>query len=100
MLDYIVDAAVVYIPIKRYKAVSESGHICEAFGKRSVYEVCLSQIPETVAKIFGNSFQFRGRNIKADVQGSFIADFTPNTEEALKRYSDTGMHLVQSTDNF
>jgi hypothetical protein len=57
-----------------YKAVSELARICEAFGKRSVYEGCLSQIPETVATIFGNSFQFPGRNMKADVQGSFIAD--------------------------
>ena len=32
-----------------------------------------------------------------DQTGSMVADFTPDTEEALKRFSAAGMHLVKST---
>lgn len=33
-----------------------------------------------------------------DGQGGFIADFTPQCEEALQRYVDAGMNIVKSTD--
>ncbi len=33
-----------------------------------------------------------------DDQGGFIADFTPQCEEALQRYADAGMNIVKSTD--
>lgn len=34
-----------------------------------------------------------------DGKGGFIADFTPQAEEAFKRFADAGMHLVKSTDD-
>lgn len=106
MLDYVVDAAVVYIPIKMYKAVSEPGHICQALGKRGVYEVCLSQIPETVAVIFGNSFQFPGRNMKTDIQGCFYGRQQPGPGNILavlvceKSVSAKGPESLQSLQRF
>lgn len=33
-----------------------------------------------------------------DGRGGFVADFTPQTEEALQRFSSAGMNLVKSTD--
>jgi nicotinamidase-related amidase len=33
-----------------------------------------------------------------DGKGGFVADFTPQAEEALRRFSDEGMHVVRSTD--
>jgi nicotinamidase-related amidase len=33
-----------------------------------------------------------------DGAGGFLADFTPQADEALARFADAGMHLVQSTD--
>ncbi len=33
-----------------------------------------------------------------DGRGDFLADFTPNAEDAMKRFKDAGMHLVRSTD--
>jgi nicotinamidase-related amidase len=33
-----------------------------------------------------------------DGKGGFYADFTPQAEEAQKRFADAGMHLVKSTD--
>jgi nicotinamidase-related amidase len=33
-----------------------------------------------------------------DGHGGFAADFTPQADEALKRFADAGMHLVRSTD--
>ncbi len=33
-----------------------------------------------------------------DGQGGFVADYTPQAEEALRRYADAGMHVVRSTD--
>jgi len=33
-----------------------------------------------------------------DGKGGFVADFTPQAEAALKRFSDAGMHVVKSTD--
>ncbi len=33
-----------------------------------------------------------------DGNGGFFADFTPQAEQALKRFSDAGMHVVRSTD--
>lgn len=33
-----------------------------------------------------------------DGKGGFFADFTPDAEAALKRFSDAGMHVVKSTD--
>jgi nicotinamidase-related amidase len=33
-----------------------------------------------------------------DGRGGFMADFTPQAEEALRRFADAGMHLVRSTD--
>jgi nicotinamidase-related amidase len=32
-----------------------------------------------------------------DGKGAFLADFTPQAEQALARFADAGMHLVQST---
>jgi nicotinamidase-related amidase len=34
-----------------------------------------------------------------DGKGGFLADFTPQAEAALKRFSDAGMHVVKSTDS-
>ncbi len=34
-----------------------------------------------------------------DGKGGFLADFTPNVEEAFERYAEAGMHLVSSTDD-
>ena len=36
VLYYVVNAAVIDIPVKMDKAVSESGHICQAFGQGRV----------------------------------------------------------------
>jgi nicotinamidase-related amidase len=33
-----------------------------------------------------------------DGKGGFLADFTPHAEEALRRFTDAGMHVVRSTD--
>ncbi len=33
-----------------------------------------------------------------DGKGGFVADFTPQAEQALARFSDAGMHVVRSTD--
>jgi nicotinamidase-related amidase len=33
-----------------------------------------------------------------DGRGGFAADFTPQAEEALRRFADAGMHLVRSTE--
>lgn len=33
-----------------------------------------------------------------DGKGGFVADFTPQAEEALARFADAGMHVVRSTD--
>lgn len=33
-----------------------------------------------------------------DGKGGFLADFTPQAEEALERFADAGMHIVRSTD--
>ncbi len=33
-----------------------------------------------------------------DGKGGFLADFTPQAEEALRRFEGAGMHLVRSTD--
>jgi hypothetical protein len=33
-----------------------------------------------------------------DGKGGFFADFTPQADEALKRFADAGMHVVRSTD--
>ncbi|MSP58900.1 MAG: nicotinamidase [Myxococcales bacterium] len=33
-----------------------------------------------------------------DGKGGFVADFTPQAEEALRRFEAAGMHLVRSTD--
>ncbi|HYD42516.1 MAG TPA: nicotinamidase [Anaeromyxobacter sp.] len=33
-----------------------------------------------------------------DGNGGFLADFTPQAEEALRRFADAGMHVVRSTD--
>ena len=33
-----------------------------------------------------------------DGKGGFVADFTPQAEEALKRFADAGMNVVRSTD--
>ena len=33
-----------------------------------------------------------------DGKGGFFADFTPQAEEALRRFADAGMHVVRSTD--
>jgi hypothetical protein len=33
-----------------------------------------------------------------DGRGGFIADFTPQAEQALRRFADAGMHVVRSTD--
>jgi nicotinamidase-related amidase len=33
-----------------------------------------------------------------DGKGGFIADFTPQAEQALQRFADAGMHVVRSTD--
>ncbi len=33
-----------------------------------------------------------------DGKGGFYADFTPQAEDALKRFADAGMHVVKSTD--
>lgn len=33
-----------------------------------------------------------------DGKGGFLADFTPQAEEALRKFRDAGMHVVRSTD--
>ena len=33
-----------------------------------------------------------------DGKGGFVADFTPQADEALRRFADAGMHIVRSTD--
>jgi nicotinamidase-related amidase len=33
-----------------------------------------------------------------DGKGGFFADFTPQADEALRRFADAGMHVVRSTD--
>jgi fructose-specific component phosphotransferase system IIB-like protein len=33
-----------------------------------------------------------------DGKGGFVADFTPQAEDALRRFADAGMHVVRSTD--
>jgi hypothetical protein len=33
-----------------------------------------------------------------DGQGGFALDFSPQAEEAQRRFADAGMHLVRSTD--
>ena len=33
-----------------------------------------------------------------DGKGGFVADFTPQADEALRRFADAGMHVVRSTD--
>jgi nicotinamidase-related amidase len=33
-----------------------------------------------------------------DGKGGFVADFTPQAEQALARFAAAGMHLVKSTD--
>ena len=33
-----------------------------------------------------------------DGKGGFAADFTPQADAALQRFSDAGMHVVKSTD--
>ena len=33
-----------------------------------------------------------------DGKGGFVADFTPQAEEALGRFAEAGMHIVRSTD--
>ena len=34
-----------------------------------------------------------------DGKGGFLADFTPQAEEALQRYAKAGMHLVRTSDS-
>ena len=34
-----------------------------------------------------------------DGKGGFFADFTPQAEEALRRFADAGMHVVRSTES-
>ena len=63
----------------------------------------------SVAEIFATEGEARFRALERDAvrqavavpdashRGQFLFDFTPQAEEALRRFADAGMHVVDST---
>ena len=57
----------------------------------------IAQDPALVKKVYILSDCMSSVTVP-DGQGGFIADFTPQCEEALQRFADAGMNIVNSTD--
>jgi hypothetical protein len=57
----------------------------------------LAQDPSLVKKVYILADCMSAVTVP-DGKGGLALDFTPQSEAALKRFADAGMHLVRSTD--